>query len=579
MARKKRKAAPRPQVRHFGAEFQISPVALRLAVPALVVLFSVFAWLERGVYEDGFIYLRVAENLADGHGLVYNPGERYETNTDFLWSILLGLGVAAGVGGILWMHILGVAIFAASLIAAFAFARKLFSGEESAFVALVLLGGHFTFIHFAATGFAPVLQALAAVCCLLALFEFGKSPNLRNGAALGFALLFLALCRLDSAVFGIPLVLCALFFAWRNGKAALPAIALAMGIPAVLFGGVLLWKLSYYGDIFPAPYYAKAAAKQAGINQTGVLFRLGVEYVASYWREYFLWAFAPFAAFGFWRALSFRRKPTRATGEDRKALLWTMAAMCALWHVYMLRIGGGYYAFRFFAPQAPMLIILLAAGFDGLLPLWRRVAAGGVLVASILHGQAPVGGVFYARQVEGNDGPRLEISGGFEGIRLASEAMADVFGHLGDYHPQIKVATAGGLMAWRTKFFWVELSGYADPRIALADLSDLWHYPEGGIGHRFHARPGWLARHNTNLVMDPGKIIATYPNLSRSPRAWASLAAIAPTVRDDFEPPPDSQIFALPLADGRFIPVLYFNRNETIDRTLDERGIERVGVL
>ena len=262
MARKKRKAgkpSAAPARTAARMEIQVSPGAIRLAVPAMVALFSLFAWLDRGVHEDGFFYFRVVDVFLGGGGLAYNPGERFETNTDFLWTLLLIPGPAAGVDDILWMQIVGVAVYALALWGTFALARKLVPNAEAALAALVLLGTHYTFTHFAATGFGAVLQALAAVCALLGLWRFGENQNLRNGAVLGLALSFLALCRLDSAVLGAPVALAAMFFAWRAGRAALPGIALALGIPAVVSAALLAWKLHYYGDIFPAPYYAKAA--------------------------------------------------------------------------------------------------------------------------------------------------------------------------------------------------------------------------------------------------------------------------------------------------------------------------------
>ena len=59
------------------------------------------------VQDDAFISFRYAANLLDGHGLVYNPGERVEGYTNFLWTLLLagamGLGanpvIASVVGG------------------------------------------------------------------------------------------------------------------------------------------------------------------------------------------------------------------------------------------------------------------------------------------------------------------------------------------------------------------------------------------------------------------------------------------------------------------------------------------------
>jgi len=49
------------------------------------------------VQEDAFISIRYAQNLVDGHGLVYNAGERVEGYTNFLWTLLLAGGLKLGV--------------------------------------------------------------------------------------------------------------------------------------------------------------------------------------------------------------------------------------------------------------------------------------------------------------------------------------------------------------------------------------------------------------------------------------------------------------------------------------------------
>ena len=116
MTQKKRKAGKSSQP---GAEVRLPPGAIRAAVPALVVLFSLFAWSQRGLYEDAFFYLRVVDVFLHTGELVYTPGERYETNTDFLWTFLLIPGVAVGMDDILWMHLVGVAVYAAAPVRRF----------------------------------------------------------------------------------------------------------------------------------------------------------------------------------------------------------------------------------------------------------------------------------------------------------------------------------------------------------------------------------------------------------------------------------------------------------------------------
>ena len=47
--------------------------------------------------DDAFISFRYAQNLVEGHGLVYNIGERVEGYTNFLWTILFAPFIGAGL--------------------------------------------------------------------------------------------------------------------------------------------------------------------------------------------------------------------------------------------------------------------------------------------------------------------------------------------------------------------------------------------------------------------------------------------------------------------------------------------------
>src|SRR5438046_1501989 len=48
------------------------------------------------MYDDAFITYRYAENLARGLGLVYNPGERVEGYSNFLWTLMMAVVVKLG---------------------------------------------------------------------------------------------------------------------------------------------------------------------------------------------------------------------------------------------------------------------------------------------------------------------------------------------------------------------------------------------------------------------------------------------------------------------------------------------------
>ncbi len=55
----------------------------------VLVAFGVMAWHRRWLSDDGFIDLRVVQNILRGNGPVFNRGERVEAFTNPLWVALL----------------------------------------------------------------------------------------------------------------------------------------------------------------------------------------------------------------------------------------------------------------------------------------------------------------------------------------------------------------------------------------------------------------------------------------------------------------------------------------------------------
>src|SRR5262245_696068 len=67
---------------------------------ALSLLLALAAWhsLSRWFLIDhAFSACRYARNLVEGHGLAFNPGERVEGYTNFLWTLLCAAAMGAGL--------------------------------------------------------------------------------------------------------------------------------------------------------------------------------------------------------------------------------------------------------------------------------------------------------------------------------------------------------------------------------------------------------------------------------------------------------------------------------------------------
>jgi hypothetical protein len=60
-----------------------------LALAVIGVSGLACVWARASVFDDAYISLRYAQSLLDGHGLIWNAGERVEGYTNFLWTVLL----------------------------------------------------------------------------------------------------------------------------------------------------------------------------------------------------------------------------------------------------------------------------------------------------------------------------------------------------------------------------------------------------------------------------------------------------------------------------------------------------------
>ncbi len=68
-----------------------------VVILSLSLLYAAGVLIFQNICDDAYISFRYARNLVDGHGLVWNPGEWVEGYTNFLWVLILALGMKLGV--------------------------------------------------------------------------------------------------------------------------------------------------------------------------------------------------------------------------------------------------------------------------------------------------------------------------------------------------------------------------------------------------------------------------------------------------------------------------------------------------
>ena len=299
--------------------------------------------------DDTWILMRYARNLAEGHGLVYNPGEAVEGYTSFLWVILLAGGMKAGADGRVVAHVLGVGLAAATTIVGYLLGRRVTPG--GGYLNLIVPAGLATSLPlavWAVSGMDTVLFAFLVTLTLYLHLESGRRARPYLSAA-GWVCGLAALARPEGWLF---LAIIATHRLWRpthHGRRA--DLAAYLGGFLALTIPHLLWRYHYYGYWVPNTFYVKAIiSKSAGVLYT--------------------WDFLSYHGGLLLVALMALPLALRRRSEE-----WTVVAFALLvWVLYVGRLGGWMPLFRFFIPVLPLCFVLAQAGTVEIAHGLRRAA-------------------------------------------------------------------------------------------------------------------------------------------------------------------------------------------------------------
>ena len=312
---------------------QINQRILPLALGFLA--FGFFSLMLAGYYhDDAYIILRYAQNFLDGHGFVWNPGERVEGCSTFLWLLLITGAGYCGLDLVTASQVLGILLALATLFAAFVLRGNryplgiLLLGTNSCF-ALWAQGGLETiafgfFIFFACTIFHKHRQTKSSLIGTGLIFALATMTRPEGALFFGLTLLF---CLLDNKQLSI-----------RNSKRA----ALLLGAFCLLYAPYFLWRLLYYGHLFPCTFYVKG-----GTNLFKLLF--GTRYVFHFLLGY-----------GFPLIIILFIKDKSAFLRSRLYLVALPAIFCC----YVISVGGDHMqGFRFLTPLLPVYYLLIQEAF------------------------------------------------------------------------------------------------------------------------------------------------------------------------------------------------------------------------
>ena len=310
--------------------------------------------------DDAFISFRYATNWVHGHGLVFNPGERVEGYTNFLWTIVIGLLARLGAEPLLAARVLGFVASVGTLVLATRLSGAMAPRWRRVRLAPLLLAASSPFAYWTLAGLeTPLFTFLLLLAIERELTWYRKGTGGSGGASFAVAvpLALLALTRPEGAPIFALFVVARLAARLRAGRfLARDDVVLLVGFLAIYLP-YFAWRLAYYGYFFPNTFYVR---RGEGLAQSVGLWRSGLRYAAGFFREGGgALLLAPLAIFG--------ASGGRAGRGDR-ARARALAALVAAWTVYVVWVGGdAKILYRFFVPILPVVFLLVEAALSAVL--------------------------------------------------------------------------------------------------------------------------------------------------------------------------------------------------------------------
>ncbi len=293
--------------------------------------------------EDAFIYFRLARNLADGQGFVFNRGgEAVESASSPLWLLLLALLAGSPIDLVLGAKLLGIAIGVAALVLVHALAREFIADPKLRLAPVLLTAWSAPFLMWNQRGLETPLYVLVVLGLAHVAVD---AKRLRLWPLPAIALL---LARPEALLVLLPLLPAFLLHRepWRR-------IATSLGVVALAGLALLALRVLVFGDALPQPFYTKMSPEGSS----------GWRSVHGFLRGSYLYLFAlPILAVA-WR---------RSYWEPRRIVLLSFIAVLVLWSSLVAEQKPYH---RHLAPALPLLFVLVVSSAARLAKPGSRVGA------------------------------------------------------------------------------------------------------------------------------------------------------------------------------------------------------------
>jgi len=325
----------------LGRPFSLADALLAAGLMALVAIYAqAIGALARHPEEDAAMLLRYSQNLAEGHGIVWNQDERpVDGATDFVFMIAVALVHRAGLSLEASAQTIGIVAHGLCAVCIFLALRRLGAGRIPALVSALglLLGPGF---HYVAACYGTTLFALAA--CLgwyVANRLYDGEEGLGWARGLGVCAVLMGMARPEGAFLGLSFLLA--LIAVRGGGALVKAFLSTFLLIGLLY---FLWRWSYFGHPLPNPFYKKGGGTlhwSALLRAATNILRLGGPFLVVLVAALFF-------------------------SKTRKAAAFALIPLGCFTALWVLIYDETNYFMRFRYPALPLMLISWARVWQGL---------------------------------------------------------------------------------------------------------------------------------------------------------------------------------------------------------------------
>ncbi len=328
------------------------------------------------VPDDAYISFRYAENLAEGNGLTFNPGEKpVESYSNFLWILITAAAFYLQLDISLFIIYFGMFLGIISILVFYHILKNLGMDPAKRIILLILFSFSGPFILYSVSGMETSLYCLVMLLIIACLERIIRKGGLIWHILLAVFCVILNMTRPEGIVMyfiilGLLIVSGFIPERFLDRKVSINISKRYIITGIIIFLCLLTiyqaWRISYFGEVFSTPFLTKKGGGRS------LLFSYYINF-----RWFFLTHNIHFAPLGYYYLplyiLGLYSVIASFISKGRKIPVFEAAVLLIViaYSLFYVNFVDWMPAMRYFVPFIPLLLIVSGAGLK-LLFDWER---------------------------------------------------------------------------------------------------------------------------------------------------------------------------------------------------------------